>query len=38
MAWDFELHLENLEFVLQVAWHIIIARAMSVNSESDLRG
>jgi len=31
MAWDLEPHLENLEFVLQVAWLVIISRAISVN-------
>jgi len=31
MAWDLESHLENLEFVLQVASHVINLRAISVN-------
>jgi len=31
MAWDLELHLENLEFVLQVAYRVIISRAISMN-------
>jgi len=31
MAWDLKPHLENLEFVLQVARHVIISRAISVN-------
>jgi len=30
MAWDLEPHLENLEFVLQVARYFIISRAISV--------
>jgi len=34
MAWDLEPHVANLEFVLQVAWHDIILRAISVNKMS----